>query len=287
MYKFSNIWVRISYKFFPKLSLFLSRLACSRARKLLQGNKLVILVDANVRGKATIHQTAWIDTGKKKWGEVDVDTGYLARINVYANDAKSDDAVNVKYLPPIINLWDDGYLELVTSSEFEEEIDRQPIGRFVGYSIFDYNLFEGRRFESIDGYAFSVSVAFGPKRDFKKEQIDRVNENGGDLYRELVRVFGEKHSLDAWHLSVAERCGAYCLLTMDYKLYRIFNRHKDRPPINAMATKVLTPQAFAKEFSIKPVNLSMFIYNNASYPVRPDLHWPNSRMMSARKRKSE
>lgn len=49
-----------------------------------------LLVDNTVLAHGVTHETAWGDTGKKPWVNLEVDTGYTARIPVHAEHDSSD-----------------------------------------------------------------------------------------------------------------------------------------------------------------------------------------------------
>lgn len=275
------------YNYLPSLVGLIVDLSAWRARRMLRGKvPLGVLVDNTVLGSATTHETAWISTGQKLWGDQLVDTGYAARIPIYSYASEKKAYINTKYLSGIISLFRSGHLRLVSSSELRDEQDRQPSGRFRGYGYYDHNLFAGLNFESIDGYIPRIIVAsFFNSPDPAEEQRDRLayRERADPEYASLVRVLGQKNSQDAWHIRTAEKYGLFCFLTMDFKLIEAIGAQRSSARIKSLKTRVMTPEEFGKYLKLYPISPHLMSYNGASFPVRSDLHWPDEKPRGRRK----
>lgn len=263
------------FRFGPRAAEWLIGLSTWAARARLGSDPITVLIDNNVLGHAVTHETTWIDTGTKKWGgTIDVPTGYAARIPVYASDNTSREYANIKYLPGIARLARDGYVRLCTSAELGDEQFRQPMGRFRGYGSFDYSIFRDIQIESLDGV---VLPEMGPEYlnlpSAREQQQGRIARAADPLYEALVKRLGKRNNLDAWHIRTAERHGAYCFLTMDFRLRKAVADQSHLEPFRSLRTRVMTPLEFGKAFGLKPIDPVVLSYNDASYFVRADLFW--------------
>lgn len=239
-----------------------------------------VLVDVTVLQHAVTHETGWISTGPAAWGTDVIDTGYMARIPVYKNESKSKNYRNIKYLVGICHLFRSGVLRLFTSSELNEEMLWQPIGRFGGYGYFDFYLFDGLRMESIDGRVSlsmisSIHSIYSPK-DHQRARIREYRSAFPD-FDELVRVLGEANSQDAWHLFTANRFGLFCYLTMDYKFIKTVQSQSGSAAIKRLVTKVLTPEEFGRAIHLRPLSPNIMLSFNSVYFDRSDLNMPGER----------
>ncbi len=247
-----------------------------------------ILVDNSVLFHAVTHETAWLSTGKSKWGPHDIDTGYAARIPVRHKDSDSKEYRNIKYLPGIAHLARIGGLSLKTSGELYLERFRQPVGRFEGYGIFDHNLFSDIEMAHVDVIPDMVT---NPKLmnlpSIEEQQRERLSNSSDPLYRSLAEILGPKNSQDAWHIRTAEVHGMFCFLTMDFSLCRSFDGRREQEPIKSLRTKVMTPSQLGKYLRLFPVDPNLLSYAGASYPVRPDLHWPDEKRQRPTRNRSK
>lgn len=274
------------FKHLPGLVDFMVAGSTLSARRHLKKVQSGILIDNSVLGHSITHETGWVSTGTKKWGDVDVNTGYAARICVYGPDSDSEIYQNVTFLPGLAHLAKKGELKFCSSAELIDEQYRQPVGRFLGYGAFDYNLFSGLRMKSVDGYAPAIR---GPSwlglPDAREQQQQRLANANDPLYAALTEKLGPKNNLDAWHIRTAEHHGLFCFLTMDFKLKRIVDANSHREPFCNLKTRVLTPVQLGTMLGLIPVNPVLFSYHRASWVVRPDLHWPeNLRKRNKRRR---
>lgn len=279
------------YRYMPGLVDLAVAATTFPAQRVLRKKPLIVLVDNCTIGKAVTHETAWVSTGVSKWGELDTETGYAARICVYGPDSDSVDYRNVLFLPGIAYLARKGLLELCTSAELQDEQFRQPGGRFRGYGHFDYSLLDGINLRSLDGRILPV---MGPSwmalPSAEEQQQARLARSDDTLYAALVSHLGQKNSLDAWHIATAERYHADYFLTMDYKLKRLVDALSHKPPFDALKTRVVTPIDLGRQLHLTPVQPRFFSYHGASWFVRSDLHWSDNRRQrpkhsrSARKR---
>lgn len=250
-----------------------------RARqRLKKDGPIAVLVDNMVLDRSVTHETAWISTGVKKWGPLDVQTGYQARIAVHPADGTSEEYRNIQFLPGIAHLARKGYISLKTSAELRDEQFRQPIGRFSGYGYFDYSLFSDVTMESVDGF---VGPTLGPRYlklpSAVDQQRERLGRSDDALYEGLVRLLGNSNSQDAWHIRTAEAHGLFCFLTMDFSLMRCILSHRNHEPLKSLKTRIMTPLEFGQHFGMLPVPPHVFAYTDASSPVRSDVCWPDGK----------
>ncbi len=266
------------FRYLPGMVDMLVAATTIRAQKTLIQKRLLVLVDNNTIGKSVIHETGWVSTGPKKWGDQEIETGYAARVCVYGPDSDSDDYQNVLFLPGIVHLARKGLIELCTSSELQDEQFRHPTGRFHGYGMFDYSLLRDIPLRSLDGHTMpSMGPVWMNLPGAKEQQQSRINGSGDPIYAELVERLGQKNNLDAWHIATAERYGADYFLTMDYKLKRLVDSLAKKPPFKTLNTAVITPAELGRRLHLKPISPQFFSYHGASWFVRPDLHWPDNR----------
>jgi hypothetical protein len=261
------------FRFGPPVVSRLIHASTWTARRRLRGLKISVMIDNNVLAHGVTHETGWISTGTSRWGGVvDVPSGYAARIPVHRDDDSSREYANIRFLPGIAQLALDGAITLVTSAELMDEQFRQPMGRFRGYGWLDYSVFRRVKIDSVDGY---LLPSMGPTSmrfpSPKEQQQARIAAKGDGLYRELVGRLGNRNNLDAWHVRTAEAYGVFCLLTMDFKLRKLFEVHKHLEPIRSLRTKVLTPREFGQIFNLVPLSPRLLSYNDASFFVRSDL----------------
>ena len=250
-------------------------MAADRKRK-AEGVKS-ILIDNTVLAHSVTHETAWVDTGPALWGNVEIGTGYVARIPVH-DDLDDRIAVrSVRYLPGIANLARREIITLCTSHELVDETWTQPVGRFRGYGMFDHSLFSNLKLETLEDSGYSMVI--GGQSEFptlQQQRKRRLESKSDPLYRELISILGPKNSQDAWHITTAERNSCYCFLTMDFKLISNVRAQAKNRVIRTLRTKVLTPEEFGQKFSIPPIPPRLFSYHDASYPVIHRENWPNS-----------
>lgn len=285
-----RVWLRylperLRRRYAPRVLVSILGAATWRARRRLgQGPAVSILIDNTVLGHAVTHETAWISTGVSEWGPDTVGTGYAARVPVHSAQNRSEIYRNLTYLTGLAHLARRGHVRFATSAELRDETFRQPQGRFRrGYGYFDYSLFNDIPVETVDrlkgGWVIGPSWAKLPS--LKDQQLARIEASDDPLYRALLNRLGEKQSLDAWHIATAERHEMLCFLTMDFKLRRTVERWKDAEPFRSMKTRVLTPEELGREWRITPVPPHLHGYDDASFPVRLDLHMPGERRAPA------
>ncbi|EJT04941.1 hypothetical protein [Rhizobium sp. CCGE 510] len=289
-----NMWSRKTehwrFRYLPGLVDLLVAASTFQAWKRLSGISRFVLVDGSLLGHSITHETAWISTGTKKWGDVDIEGGYAARICVHGPDCDTEIYRNVTYMPGIAHLARKGLLELYTSAELEDEQARHPVGRFRGYGLMDHGLFRDIRMRSVDGYAFST---MGPgwltNSDPKAEQQARLAGSDDALYTSLLKKLGAKNNLDAWHIRTAERHNMFCFLTMDFSLKRLVDANAQKEPFRSLRTRVMTPVDLGRFLGLTPVPPAFFSYHDANWFVRSDLHWPDNtrRRRSAYRKRGE
>lgn len=287
-YALMSLLDRLRMKYGPRAAETLVALSTFAARlRLRHCQPMNILVDNSLLAHAVTHETAWISTGVSAWGSHEIETGYSARIPVRHKD-ETREFQNVQYLAGIAHLAKRGDLSLMTSSELELEQWNHPTGRFRGYGYFDKSLFSDLKLRSIDGIP---PVAIGPEwmnlPSLKEQQLMRLSRSDDPLYLGLEKLLGPKNSQDAWHIRTAEIHGMFCFLTMDFRLCKILDGRRNQEPVRSLQTKVWTPMQLGKYLGLIPVNPVLLSYNDASYPVRADLHWPNSKRNRPRRTDSE
>ncbi|TMO07815.1 hypothetical protein CWB60_07145 [Pseudoalteromonas sp. S327] len=275
--------LKIKYQLLPKLvdKYIELRNRCIE-KKLRRRGVTSILVDNTVLFHGVTHETAWIPTGKKKWGETEVETGYLSRIPVHEKGCEERDYASIEYLPSIIDLAKRGMLELCLSDELNDEQWTQPMGRFRGYGAFDGSLFRGVNMRIFHDRDYTFVIGSG-SRSFEDQRIDRLASKSDPLYHELVRVLGRKNSQDIWHILTAERNSCYCFLTMDFKLIKNIEAQKNNPVVKSLKTRVLTPEKFGLELSLPPISPRFYSYHHADFPVNTKFNWHNSKRQKPKK----
>lgn len=269
----------LRFRFLPGAVDFLTTIATLRAsKKLKAANVERVLIDNTVVAHGVTHETAWVDTGKALWGDIEIDTGYATRIPVHDDRDDTDAARSIRYLPGIASLARRGHLTLATSNELQDEQWTQPAGRFRGYGLYDFSLFSGVKFETIKDPQYSVVIgAYAGLPSVKGQRMKRLEAKKDPLFQELVSVLGPKNSQDAWHIATAEHNHCYCFLTMDFRLIRNVRAQAKNRAIKSLRTRILTPEEFGREFSINPIPPRLFSYHNASFPVVHEENWPDSK----------
>lgn len=247
--------------------------------KLKASGPVSILVDNNVLGHGVTHETSWINTDVSMWGgKHPINTGYAARIPVYADDDASEAYQNICMLPGLVHLARQGLFELKSSGELRAEQFHQPAGRFLGYGYFDFSLFGGVDIPSVDGLAFPT---LGPSHfklpSSREQQLARIDAHGDRLYQALKTQLGDKNSLDAWHIRTAEAHNITYFLTMDFKLMRALQSCAKREPLKSLKTKVVTPVMLGAIYDLMAIPPKLYSYHGASFKVRPDLNWPHGK----------
>jgi hypothetical protein len=276
---------RLRRKYVPRVLASILDAATSAARhRLGRGATVSILVDNTVLGHAVTHETAWVSTGVGRWGPHTFDAGYAARIPVHAPDNSGEIYRNLTYLTGLAHLARKGHIKFCTSAELRDETFRQPQGRFRrGYGYFDHSLFNGIPLECVD--RLNGGWIIGPSHlklpSLREQQLARIDASEDPLFKALLKRLGEKQSLDAWHICTAERNGMFCFLTMDFKLRRTVERWKDDEPFKSLKTRVLTPEELGRDWRIVPVAPHLHGYDDASFPVRLDLHVPGEKRTPA------
>ena len=268
------------FKYLPRVVDYLTSISTLIASKKLKGaNVECILIDSTVLAHSVTHETAWVNTGKTLWGDVEIDTGYAARIPVHDDRDNSDATRSIRYLPGIASLARRGYLTLATSSELRDEQWSHPAGRFRGYGLYDFSLFRNIKFKAINNPQFSV--VFGASHlglhNIREQRWKKLESNADPLFHELVSVLGPKNTQDAWHIATAENNNCFCFLTMDFQLIRNVQAQAKNKTIKSLKTLILSPEEFGRRFSIIPINFRLFSYHNASFPVIHRENWPDSK----------
>ncbi len=279
----------ILFRYLPLVVDSLTSISTWKAsRRLRAASVEKVLIDSTVLAHSITHETAWVNTGKSRWGDIEIATGYAARMPVHDDRDNSAAARSIRYLPGIASLARRRHLTLATSSELRDEQWSHPAGRFRGYGIYDFSLFHGIKFETINNPRFSV--VFGGSHlalpNIREQRWKKLESNTDPLFRELVSVLGPKNSQDAWHITTAERNHCYCFLTMDFQLIRNVRAQAKNKTVKSLRTLILSPEEFAQRFSIIPINPRLFSYHNASFPVIHKENWPDSRRQRRSRRVS-
>lgn len=270
----------LRYRWLPRLVDFKCYLEVRRAAKNIatQGSYKVLIDNATIAHGVT-HETARVYSGKQKWGDIEIESYTTARIPVHDDRDDGDAARSVRYLPGIASLARGGHISLYISDELLDEQWTQPVGRFRGNGIFDFNLFSKVKLQRIPDpdYRFVVGPSHLGYKSLKEQRKKRLEAKSDSLYQDLLQVLGKNNSQDIWHIVTAERNDCYCFLTMDFRLIRNLKAQRNNPVVASLKTKVLTPEDFGIEFGIPKISPRMYSYHGASFPVRSDLNWPDSR----------
>lgn len=247
------------------------------ARRRIKSEKpLRILVDSTILHHAVTHETGWISTGTSLWGgKHPIDTGYLARIPVHHPKTDRREYHDIKFLAGLINLSRTGHVKLFTSVELAAEQEYQPPRRFRAIGMFDFTLLQQHQLECVDGSPWTLVLSqFERGREAQSRRLDSKEDA---MYHSLVKILGRKNSQDTWHLLTAEKYQLDFYLTMDYSFIENIKAQRKNKLVQSLATRVVTPAILGKELQIVPFPPLLLSYDNASYPVRPDLNLPNSK----------
>ncbi|WP_152414682.1 hypothetical protein [Blastomonas sp. AAP53] len=241
-----------------------------------------VLIDSCIRRHAVTHEEAWIDTGTVLWGGVHpINTGYMARVPVHAASNTSEDYRDICYIGSLIALARFGTMKFFTSSELMSEQLRHPPARFqtVGYS--DYSILDMVEIDSVDGerYDFiTMGKLFGESHGLKDAQQERIETSGDELYKVIMSYFKyQKHSQDAWHLRTAQVHGCRYILTMDQKFIHLCQQHHSKLVTAGISVEVCSPTHLGEKLKLPKIPPWIFSYNDASFPVRSDLHMPDQK----------
>jgi hypothetical protein len=268
-----------------ELGRILQDLTTIKARwRLRRSGPIEVLIDTSALASAVTHESTWVSMGPKEWGNVLVDTGYLARVPIRQQPARGAteherrDFRDACFLVGIAHLARLGLIRLRSSGELRVEQWTHPIGMLKGYTIYSRSAFEGVDITPLDKMPNMVS---GPRwmnfPSLKQQQARRLEQVDDRLYRGLLFRLGEKSSQDAWHIRTAEVHGVYCFLTTDYALLRNLAAQGKHEPISSLCTKVLSPAQLGTNLGLWPLDPRHISHEGASFPVRSDLHTPRKR----------
>jgi hypothetical protein len=236
-------------------------------------------VDNTILGHSITHETTWVGTGNQPWGDVEINTGYLARIPVHSDLADSYEARSVRYLPGIVCLSRHKYISLHASSELFDERLTQPVGRFKGYGICDFLLLSKTEINVFRDEEYTMSL--GPKwsglPSVSEQRKLRLESKTDPIFLGLLDALGPKNSQDAYHIFTAEKHGCFCFLTMDFRLLKNVYSQSGHRAIKGLNTRIMSPEEFGKLFNLRPISPRLFSYHDASYPVLSREHWPDSK----------
>jgi len=249
-----------------------------------QDGPIDVLVDTSTLAAAVTHESRWVSTGPTKWGDVFVDTGYLARVPLRKRPAKGAQDYEVRdfqdacFLTGIAHLARLGLIRLRSSGELDIEQWRHPVGMVKGYSLFSRSVLQGVAITPVDKMP---NFVIGPKwmnlPSLKEQQAERLESVSDELYKGLLHRLGKKSSQDAWHIRTAEVHGMFCFLTTDHTLLRNLQAQGKHEPIRSLRTKVLSPAQLGAILGLRPLDPRHISHEGASFPVRSDLHMPTSK----------
>lgn len=117
----------------------------------------------------------------------------------------------------------------------------------------------------------------------KEQRKERLARKSEPLYVSLRSALGENDSQDAYHIYTAEMAQCFCFLTLDFKLARKVRQLRHLEVFANLRTLVLSPEDFGLRFGLKPIPLRLYSYHGASFPVRPELNWPDSKRRRPKK----
>lgn len=274
----------LAFKYMPRIADWIMRRVAMSAREQFgnEAQPVGVLIDSCVRTHAVTHEEAWIDTGTVLWGGVHpINTGYIARVPVHAADNASKEYLDICYLGSLIALARFGTMKFFTSSELISEQLKHPPARFrtVGYS--DYSILDMVEITSLDGerYDFiTMGKLFEGDYRLAEAQQARIEANSDELHKAIMSCFKHQtHSQDAWHLRTAQVHGCRYLLTMDRKFVRLCEQHRSKLATAGIAVEVCSPTQLGEKLGLPKIPPWLFSYNNASFPVRSDLHMPDQK----------
>jgi len=255
-----------------KVEKFVIWASCHDARRHLRAfGPYSILIDTSVLGNSVTHETAWVSTGTKKWGDLPVDTGYMARIPIHSPENDSRIYNEIRYLIGIAKLSREGHLKPFTSAELIAEQDRQPQGRFRGYSLFDLSLWDGIKVPSVDG-----RVSDWRDSDGSRQRV-RILQSNSEIFKSIKSYFPGKSSQDTFHLSTAIERNMYFYLTMDFKFIEQYEQARRRTGFPEHHCQAMLPSRLAQTLGIKPIHSFIITHQGSSWFAREDLHMPEQR----------
>ena len=257
---------------------------CHSAEEYLKGRSVKVLVDNCVLGQASTTHKTYSYKKTVEWPEgVKNELDMVSMDPVYIENENKQFVENISYIPGIIYLFSQGYVQLFTSDVLQCEQRSQPIGRYHGrMGVFDYDFFENVQMKSIDGYeAFChVHDSFewkDGKIHFKKIHFRKSPTFNGIIsstdidpfgdcpnakgrlgkylskkqieiteFDSLVECLGKRNMQDAWHIYTAEIYKLDYFMTIDFKLLKALNaqRHNDR--IQSLNVQIVNPKQFAQ-----------------------------------------
>lgn len=232
----------------------------------------------------------WVSSGPTEWGNVFVDTGYLARVPVRSRPSKGAPEHEVRdfhdacFLTGIAHLARLGLIRVRSSGELRTEQWGLPVGMLKGYTLFSRTVFEGVPITPLDDMS---DMMMGPRwmnlPTLKQQQAERLGRVEDDLYTRLLARLGKKSSQDAWHIRTAEVHRMYCFLTTDYALVRNLTAQGKHEPISSLRTKILSPAQLGAVLGLRRLNPRYISHEGASFAVRSDLHMPGNKRKPIRK----
>ncbi|MEM9910376.1 MAG: hypothetical protein AAF922_06290 [Pseudomonadota bacterium] len=276
MRSFQRLQSSLRYSFLPRLIDALIALSTVPARsRLAQKNLTRILIDSSVIGHGVTHESTWVSTGTELWGgEVELETGYLARVPIHDPRKNNELLSSVQYLPGLVDLTKRGLLELWTSPELLDERLSQPSGRYSGYSLYSYSLFRSIKLHTVRDPDYSVTIS-GHQDLLPTVEDQRSRRLAGrqdPLFVSLVNALGAKSTQDAFHIATAERNGIPVFLTMDFRLLKNLQAQRRNSAISSLRTRVLSPEQFGREVGLPPIPPILLSYHEASFPVETSSH---------------
>jgi hypothetical protein len=254
-----------------------SSLLCS------QGKPLLVLVDNTVHKHATTHLSGRVSTEIFPHGDGDIETFYFTRFpaldeeeiaGLDPNTSPENSKIiamhdDVKFLSGIAYLARKGALKLCTSAVLMAERNYQQNRELLGIGYDDLNLLSDIELEPIDGYLLSEiggdTSTFPYSKATVKSFLDNVNDQ---RYCDIKNALSAGDSQDAWHIRTAEKFGAICFLTMDYKLLEKLRKQMNVDPINSLKTYIWTPADLGKYLDLDRVSPNCMSYYRADGPVR-------------------
>ncbi len=275
-------WATFKFRAQERLGPLLLQITTLRARRRLRkSGSMTVLVDTSVLVAGVTHESRWVSTGVRPWGNTVVDTGYQARVPVKMRPARDAaehlhrDYRDSCYLNGIAYLAKLGHIHLRTSAELISEQWSQSSSMFMGHNLFSKTVFGDMKIESVDGYPDLISGPSWMKLpSLEDRQRERLAKSKDPLYLGILKRLGAKSSQDAWHIKTAEENDMYCFLTTDYTLIRNLASQSQQEPIRSLRTQVLSPTSLGLAIGLHALDPKYLSHQGASFFVRPDLHMP-------------
>jgi hypothetical protein len=267
-------WNNLRHKAWVWMAEIVIRVAITPAAYKLKKRPILILIDNCALGDAVTHETVWISTGTKMWGDIPFESGYSARIPVHSPENEQAAYNEVKYLIGIAELAKRSLIIVATSDLLRAERSWQPTGRFLGYGTNDLNVFANVKISDIGETYFDTLGG-------KEAVAAHLGCIEDEPFHTLKKFYEPNQSFDVWHLHTANIASAYCFLTTDRKFINKTRQAMKRKGFPQLGSLPMLPSELAKQIGLNPIHSFLVSYRNQVWAVRHDLSMPGGKRRAA------